>query len=154
MARRTSSTASGLLAGSDQATQRLRELAQRTPVYFTLEIHDLIQRVPVAYPLPVIELGLGVVGEADAGIVGKQPEQIPFLLLANAHRLLTFANIALWQAVAEPAPGAGDDIHGGCRQANLFFELTIERVFRLFPGADAALRKLPGIAPANATRPE
>ena len=56
------------------------------------------------------------------------------------------------QAIAQPAPRAGDDFHLVRAQADLLRELAVQRLFGPLAAADPALRELPaarGHAPAD-----
>src|SRR5690554_68647 len=86
------------------------QFSQGTAIYLPFERNDLPQWIPVADPAPAVELWLAGQVHAHAIFVGAQAQQEPFLLLADAYRLAVAANHTLWQAVAQPAAGAAENL--------------------------------------------
>src|SRR5690606_524946 len=79
------------------------------------------------------------------------------LPLANALRppcIITPAQKATWQAVTQPALGAGQHLHIALGETDLFFQFTVQRLFRCLARHHAALRELPGIPVADPPAPE
>jgi hypothetical protein len=68
--------------------------------------------------------------------------------------LLALALVALRQAVAQPAAGAGDEFDRGSSRPTSSLSSRYRASSGFRPPVDAALGKLPGIAAADAPRPQ
>ena len=136
------------------AAKHRREFLHGASIDFPLEGNHLVERVPVTDPLPVVELGYIVEVEAHGAVFIQQPQEKPFLLLADTHRLLVLAYVALRQAIAQPAARGAQYFDGSGFKADFFAQLPVERLARRFAPLDTALWELPGIAAAHASRPE
>src|SRR3569623_2615411 len=89
----------------------------------------------------------------NVGVLAEQAQQIPHLLLANAHRLVVVTYIEARQAIAQPAAGIAHHCDVLGQQAELFVEFAKQSLFGRFFAANAALRKLPSIL-TDTTRPQ
>src|SRR5690606_31379224 len=114
------------------------ELCQRTDVNEPLEVDDLLDRPPVVDPAASIEFRLVAQIEAQAVGFAVQMQQEPALLLPHAHRGLLAADVALGQAVAEPALRPADQLDVAGLEADLLVQLPVHRRFRALVRPDAA----------------
>src|SRR5690625_1377892 len=131
-----------------------RQFFQSTAVYIALKCHHFTQRKPITDPTPIVELGAATVVERYAGIFRAQTQQKPFLFLPHAQRLRVMTYEAIWQPVAEPAPGASKHLHILRVKPDFFMQFARQRLFRTLALVNAALGKLPRVLPAHAPRPE
>src|SRR3546814_15006209 len=129
----------GRLAPHDR--QQRCQFPQSRVIDVALEIDHLVEWQPVVDPAPAIELRLVAGVEADRGLAGCQPQREPLLLLANADTATRSAQITLRQAISQPAGRHAEDLHIAGIQAELFVELTKQRLLGSFATLDAALRK-------------
>src|SRR5690625_487373 len=130
------------------------EFLHSPAVDFALEGHHLAEGIPVAHPAPVIELGLAPQVDPNLVILRQHAQQKPLLLLADADRTPAAPDQPLGEAIAQPAPGAGEHLDVIGSQPHLFVELAIQGFFGLLAVLDAALGKLPGILLTHAASPQ
>ncbi len=102
----------------------------------------------------MIELWLVVDIQPDIRVIRQHAQQEPFLLLADADGILTLADKALRQAIAQPATRGGEHLHGLGHQADFLVKLAIKGLLGGFSRVDTSLWKLPGIAAAYPARPQ
>merc|ERR1711991_669896 len=114
--------------------QPRREFFECATIDFALEGDHLPQRIPVTDPAPAIELRLAGQVHAHTLFGAGQAQQEPLLFLADAQRLAVRTHQALRQTIAQPATGAGEDIHILLFQADLFVEFAIQGLFRRLAG--------------------
>ena len=129
----------------------LGELVESARVHRTLEVDDLFHGLPVLRPAKLVEFRFARAPEVENGVLTRQAQEEPALLLPDAHRLLVTPYVALGQPVAQPAIGLPEERHVRLGDADLLFELAIQRLLERLAPADTALRELPASAAGPAT---
>src|SRR5690606_31921005 len=92
------------LRAGDLARERC-QVAQCAGIDPALERHHVFHRVPEVDPAPVVELRLGGQVQAQVAFLPGELQQVPDLLLADAHHLVVAPDGVARQPVAQPARG-------------------------------------------------